>query len=158
MEKSKFYLALGLGVLAFSIIWIALVFLTIEGDIGTYANTPRTVPFFLGCCMAILGFIFLYQAKLGFKPKDAIQGIFDNEFKNITICVIFFLVYAFFLELFGFLISTPVAIFLLTRFVLNEKGWKINFLFPVCMTGTIYVVFIIFTKFQLAKRHIILTI
>ena len=90
MEKSKFYLALGLGVLAFSIIWIALVFLTIEGDIGTYANTPRTVPFFLGCCMSILGFIFLYQAKLGFKPKDAIQGIFDNEFKNITICVVFF--------------------------------------------------------------------
>jgi energy-converting hydrogenase Eha subunit E len=151
MEKSKFYLALGLGVLAFSIIWIALVFLTIEGDIGTYANTPRTVPFFLGCCMAILGFVFLYQAKLGFKPKDAIQAIFDNEFKNITICVIFFLVYAFFLELFGFLISTPVAIFLLTRFVLNEKGWKINFLFPVCMTGTIYVVFIILLNSNLPK-------
>ena len=151
MEKSKFYLALGLGVLAFSIIWIALVFLTIEGDIGTYANTPRTVPFFLGCCMAILGFIFLYQAKLGFKPKDAIQGIFDNEFKNITICVVFFLVYAFFLELFGFLISTPVAIFLLTRFVLNEKGWKINFLFPICMTGTIYVVFIILLNSNLPK-------
>ena len=151
MEKSKFYLALGLGVLAFSIIWIALVFLTIEGDIGTYANTPRTVPFFLGCCMAILGFIFLYQAKLGFKPKDEIQGIFDNEFKNITICVIFFLVYAFFLELFGFLISTPVAIFLLTRFVLNEKGWKINFLFPICMTGTIYVVFIILLNSNLPK-------
>ena len=151
MEKSKFYLALGLGVLAFSIIWIALVFLTIEGDIGTYANTPRTVPFFLGCCMAILGFIFLYQAKLGFKPKDAIQGIFDNEFKNITICVIFFLVYAFFLERFGFLISTPVAIFLLTRFVLNEKGWKINFLFPICMTGTIYVVFIILLNSNLPK-------
>ena len=151
MEKSKFYLAIGLGVLAFSIIWIALVFLTIEGDIGTYANNPRTVPFFLGCCMAILGFIFLYQAKLGFKPKDAIQGIFDNEFKNITICVVFFLVYAFFLELFGFLISTPVAIFLLTRFVLNEKGWKINFLFPVCMTGTIYVVFIILLNSNLPK-------
>ena len=151
MEKSKFYLALGLGVLAFSIIWIALVFLTIEGDVGTYANTPRTVPFFLGCCMAILGFIFLYQAKLGFKPKDAIQGIFDNEFKNITICVVFFLVYAFFLELFGFLISTPVAIFLLTRFVLNEKGWKINFLFPVCMTGTIYVVYIILLNSNLPK-------
>ena len=78
MEKSKFYLALGLGVLAFSIIWIALVFLTIEGDIGTYANTPRTVPFFLGCCMAILGFIFLYQAKLGFKPKD-----YDRPYNKI---------------------------------------------------------------------------
>lgn len=154
MEKSKFYLALGLGVLAFSIVWIVLVFLTIEGDIGTYANTPRTVPFFLGCCMAILGFIFLYQAKLGFKPKDAIQGIFDNEFKNITICVVFFLVYAFFLELFGFLISTPVAIFLLTRFVLNEKGWKINFLFPICMTGTIYVIFIILLNSNLPKGTI----
>ena len=68
MEKSKFYLALGLGVLAFSIIWIALVFLTIEGDIGTYANTPRTVPFFLGCCMAILGFVFLGLSQK-YEPK-----------------------------------------------------------------------------------------
>ena len=151
MEKSKFYLFLGLGVLAFSIIWIALVFLTIEGDIGTYANTPRTVPFFLGCCMVILAFVFLYQAKLGFRPKDAIQGIFDNEFKNIAICVIFLLAYAFFLELLGFLISTPIAIFLLTRFILDEKDWKINFLFPVCMTGTIYVVFIILLNSNLPK-------
>ena len=79
MEKSKFYLFLGLGVLAFSIIWIALVFLTIEGDIGTYANTPRTVPFFLGCCMAILGFIFLYQAKLGFRPKYTVDGFLKEQ-------------------------------------------------------------------------------
>jgi len=94
---------------------------------------------------------FLYQAKLGFRPKDAIQGIFDNEFKNISISVIFLLAYAFFLELLGFLISTPVAIFLLTRFILKEKGWKINFLFPVCMTGTIYVIFIILLNSNLPK-------
>ena len=57
----------------------------------------------------------------------------------------------FFLELLGFLISTPIAIFFLTRFILDEKGWKINFLFPVCMTGTIYVVFIILLNSNLPK-------
>ena len=58
MRESKFYLFLGLGVLAFSIIWTLLVFLQIEGDIGEYANTPRTIPFFLGICMGILGLVF----------------------------------------------------------------------------------------------------
>ena len=154
MDKGKFYLTLGLGVLAFSFIWIVLVFFTIEGDIGSFANTPRTVPFFLGCCMAILGFIFLYQAKLGFKPKDAIQGVFNNEFKNITICVIFLLAYSFFLELLGFLISTPIAIYFLTRFILNERNWKINFLFPICMTGAIYIIFIILLNSNLPKGTI----
>ena len=70
MRKSKFYLFLGIGLLAFSILWLILTFLTIKGNVGSYANTPRTIPFFLGVCMTLLSFVFLYQYFLGFRPKD----------------------------------------------------------------------------------------
>jgi len=82
MRESKFYLFLGLGVLAFSIIWITLVFFQIEGDLGGYANTPRTIPFFLGICMSILGLVFLYQYKVGYVPKNKANPLQKNEIRN----------------------------------------------------------------------------
>ena len=155
MEKSKFYLYLGLGVLAFSIIWLILVFFQIEGDLGEYANTPRTIPFFLGICMSILGLVFLYQYKLGFRPKQSVQPLKKNEIRNIIICVILFLIYAYILELFGFILSTPIVIYFITRFLLKEKNWKLNFAFPILMTALIYFIFIILLKSSLPRGTLI---
>jgi putative tricarboxylic transport membrane protein len=142
IRESKFYLFLGLGVLAFSFIWLFLVFTQIEGNLGFPGNTPRTIPFFLGCCMAILGIIFLYQYYLGYRPKVSIEGIKNNEFKNVFICVVIFLAYSLLLEYLGFLISTPIILFVLSRFVLKERNWKFNILFPLIITGSIYFIFI----------------
>jgi len=155
MEKSKFYLYLGLGVLAFSIIWLILVFFQIEGDLGEYANTPRTITFFLGICMSILGLVFLYQYKLGFRPKQSVQPLKKNEIRNIIICVILFLIYAYILELFGFVLSTPIVIYFITRFLLKEKNWKLNFAFPILMTALIYFIFIILLKSSLPRGTLI---
>ena len=143
IRESKFYLYLGLGVLAFSLVWLILVFFQIEGHIGSPGNSPRTVPFFLGCCMSILGVIFLYQYYLGYRPKISIKGIQNNEFRNVFFCIIVFLLYAFLLEWFGFLVSTPFILFVLSRFILKEKNWKFNLLFPVIITGSIYFIFIV---------------
>lgn len=142
IRESKFYLFLGLGVLAFSCLWLFLVFTQIEGNLGFPGNTPRTIPFFLGCCMAILGIIFLYQYYLGYRPKVSIEGIKNNEFKNVFICVVIFLAYSLLLEYLGFLISTPIILFVLSRFVLKERNWKFNILFPLIITGSIYFIFI----------------
>ena len=79
IRESKFYLYLGLGVLAFSLVWLILVFFQIEGNIGSPGNSPRTVPFFLGCCMSILGVIFLYQYYLGYRPKISIKGVQNKK-------------------------------------------------------------------------------
>jgi hypothetical protein len=155
IRKSKFYFALGLGVLAFSITWIFLVFFQIEGNIGSPGNTPRSIPFFLGCCMFLLGVIFIYQYYLGYRPKSSIEGIKKNEIKNIAICIFFFVLYSFTLEWFGFLISTPVIIFLITRFLLQEKSWKINILFPILMTASIYFIFITLLNSALPRGTII---
>ena len=66
------------------------------------------------------------------------------KFKNITIGGLFLLAFVVYNHVY------PGLNFLL-MIVLNEKGWKINFLFPVCMTGTIYVVFIILLNSNLPK-------
>ena len=154
MRESKFYLFLGLGVLAFSIIWTLLVFLQIEGDIGEYANTPRTIPFFLGICMGILGLVFLYQYKLGYVPKNQSKPLMKNEIRNITICIILFVSYSFLLKYFGFLISTPIIIYFITRFLLSEKNWKLNYIFPIAITGLLYFLFIVLLKSTLPRGQI----
>lgn len=151
MRESKFYLYLGLGVLAFSLIWLVLVFLQIEGDLGSFANTPRTIPFFLGLCMGILGIVFLYQYKVGYVPKNQAEPLQKNEFRNIFFCIVVFVSYSYLLRYFGFLISTPIIVFFITRFLLNEKNWKLNFLFPVTITGMIYFIFIILLKSSLPR-------
>jgi hypothetical protein len=155
MRKSKFYLFLGIGLLAFSILWLILTFLTIKGNVGSYANTPRTIPFFLGVCMAILSFVFLYQYFLGFRPKDLHEDLKKNELKNVFIIVSFLIFYTLFLEWFGFVLTTILFIFILSKYVLKEKNWIVNYVFPLVFTGIIYLVFVILLHSSLPGGTII---
>lgn len=155
MRKSKFYLFLGIGLLAFSILWLILTFLTIKGNVGSYANTPRTIPFFLGVCMAILSFVFLYQYFLGFRPKDLHEDLKKNELKNVFIIVSFLIFYTLFLEWFGFVLTTILFIFILSKYVLKEKNWIVNYFFPLVFTGIIYLVFVILLHSSLPRGTII---
>ena len=77
------------------------------------------------------------------------------EIRNVVICIISFLIYSFALEAVGFLISTPLIIFFLTRFILKEKSWKLNYLFPIVMTGSIYIIFIYLLQSSLPRGTII---
>ena len=155
MRKSKFYLFLGIGLLAFSILWLILTFLTIKGNVGSYANTPRTIPFFLGVCMTLLSFVFLYQYFLGFRPKDLHEDLKKNELKNVFIIVSFLIFYTLFLEWFGFVLTTILFIFLLSKYVLKEKNWIVNYVFPLVFTGIIYLVFVILLHSSLPRGTII---
>lgn len=155
MRKSKFYLFLGIGLLAFSILWLILTFLTIKGNVGSYANTPRTIPFFLGICMTLLSFVFLYQYFLGFRPKDLHEDLKKNELKNVFIIVLFLIFYTLFLEWFGFVLTTILFIFLLSKYVLKEKNWIVNYVFPLVFTGIIYLVFVILLHSSLPRGTII---
>ena len=155
MRKSKFYLFLGIGLLAFSILWLILTFLTIKGNVGSYANTPRTIPFFLGICMTLLSFVFLYQYFLGFRPKDLHEDLKKNELKNVFIIVSFLIFYTLFLEWFGFVLTTILFIFILSKYVLKEKNWIVNYVFPLVFTGIIYLVFVILLHSSLPRGTII---
>ena len=155
MRKSKFYLFLGIGLLAFSILWLILTFLTVKGNVGSYANTPRTIPFFLGICMTLLSFVFLYQYFLGFRPKDLHEDLKKNELKNVFIIVSFLIFYTLFLEWFGFVLTTILFIFLLSKYVLKEKNWIVNYVFPLVFTGIIYLVFVILLHSSLPRGTII---
>ena len=155
MKKSNFYLALSLGVITFSFVWLFLVFYSIQGGYGESLNTPRTIPFFLGICLLILGVIFLVQYFLSYRPKSQTVPFRIVEIRNVFICIISFSIYSFALEAVGFLISTPLIIFFLNRFILKEKSWKLNYLFPIVMTGSIYIIFIYLLQSSLPRGTVI---
>jgi len=155
VKKSNFYLALSLGVITFSFVWLFLVFYSIQGGYGESRNTPRTIPFFLGICLLILGVIFLVQYFLSYRPKSQTDPFRIVEIRNVFTCIISFLIYSFALEAVGFLISTPLIIFFLNRFILKEKSWKLNYLFPIVMTGSIYIIFIYLLQSSLPRGTVI---
>ena len=131
---------------------VNISFFQIEGDLGEYANTPRTIPFFLGICMSILGLVFLYQYKLGFRPKQS-GAIKKNEIRNIIICVILFLIYAYVLELFGFILSTNCYIFYYEIFA-KRKKLEIKFCISNINDSFNLFYFYNFIKIKFAKRDI----
>jgi putative tricarboxylic transport membrane protein len=105
--------------------------------------------------MSILSIVFLYQYYLGFRPKDLSQGLKKNEIKNFFSIILFLILYTLFLEWFGFVLSTPIFIFLLSRFLLHEKNWLVNYLLPILLTSIIYFVFVILLHSNLPRGTII---
>ncbi len=104
--------------------------------------------------MSILGLVFLYQYKVGYSPKNKATPLQKNEIKNIIFCIFTFVAYSYLLKYFGFLISTPIVVFFITRFLLNERSWKLNYLFPITITGLIYFIFIILLKSSLPRGEL----
>ena len=86
--------------------------------------------------------------------KNKANLLQKNEIRNIIFCLILFVSYSYLLKYFGFLISTPIVVFFITRFLLGEKNWKLNYLFPIAMTGLIYFIFIILLKSSLPRGEI----
>jgi len=105
--------------------------------------------------MVILSFVFLYQYFLGFRPKDLHADLKKNELKNVFIIVSFLIFYTLFLEWFGFVLTTILFIFILSKYVLKEKNWIVNYFFPLVFTGIIYLVFVILLHSSLPRGTII---
>ena len=78
-----------------------------------------------------------------------------NELKNVFIIVLFLIFYTLFLEWFGFVLTTILFIFLLSKYVLKEKNWIVNYVFPLVFTGIIYLVFVILLHSSLPRGTII---
>ena len=104
--------------------------------------------------MGVLGLVFLYQYRQGYVPKNQSKPLMANEIRNIVICIFLFISYSFLLKYFGFLISTPIVIYFITRFLLSEKNWKLNYVFPIAITGLLYFLFIILLKSTLPRGQI----
>ncbi len=115
--------------LAVALVWIVLVYQTIEPSDGTEAG-PRAFPLFFGIVLAGLSLAILMQ---GFRPKapddDEHSGsLLPGELGAVVFTIGGLVVYGMLLEPFGFIPSTAVGVIATMVFALRIRS-------PVLVAG-----------------------
>ena len=125
----------GTALLAVALVWIALVYLTIEPSQGTEAG-PRAFPLFFGIVLAGLSLLLLFQSVRS--PAQASQGaqgaqgtqadsddigaVLPGEWTAVVLTVGGFVVYGALLEPFGFMPATAFMVTILLLFALRVRS------------------------------------
>ena len=117
----------GAILLAVALVWIVLVFQTIEPSQGTEAG-PRAFPLFFGVVLALLSGILLVQ---GFRPgapqgvvadSDDVGPLVPGELSAVVLTIGSLVVYGMLLEPFGFIPSTAFVVVALMVFGLRVRS------------------------------------
>jgi hypothetical protein len=115
----------GAVLLAVALVWIVLVFQTIDPSQGTEAG-PRAFPLFFGIVLALLSGVMFVQ---GFRPApqgvvadaDAAVPVAPGELTAVLLTIGSLVVYGMLLEPFGFIPSTAFVVTVLLVFGLRVR-------------------------------------
>lgn len=123
--SSLFFLALGLFILIYSL-WTL--------PIGTvYAPEPGFFPLLVGIVMTSLALVLVIRA---FSEKAAMLPQFESRWTRVLFTSATILLYVFFMELAGFLLSTSLFVLFYLK-AIEKVGWMGSLLFTiptVCVT------------------------
>ena len=113
----------GTALLVVALVWIALVYQTIEPSQGTEAG-PRAFPLFFGVVLAGLSLLLLLQSLRPAvpEPEGGFDAVVPGELTAVAATVGGLVVYAFLLEPIGFIPSTVLIVVALMAFVLRIRS------------------------------------
>jgi hypothetical protein len=113
----------GTALLAVALVWIALVYQTIEPSQGTEAG-PRAFPLFFGVVLAALSLIVLLQSFLQSVPdrEVGLDAVIPGEASAVAMTIAGLVAYGFLLEPLGFIPSTALVVIALMVFVLRVRS------------------------------------
>jgi hypothetical protein len=119
----------GSVLLAIALVWIVLVYQTIDPSQGTEAG-PRAFPMFFGIVLAGLSLVILMQ---GFRPElldseEPAELVLPGELGAVVFTIGGLVVYGMLLEPFGFIPSTAVGLVMTMVFALRIRS-------PVLIAG-----------------------
>jgi putative tricarboxylic transport membrane protein len=113
----------GAVLLAVALVWITLVFQTIEPGEGAAAGA-RVFPLFFGLVLALLSLAVLVRAVLGFDAAEepVAEAVGPSETTSVLATIGCLAGYAFLLEPLGFILSTVVAVAVIMVFLLRIRA------------------------------------
>jgi len=113
----------GTALLAVALVWIVLVFQTIEPSQGAEAG-PRAFPLFFGIVLAVLALLLLLQSLRPSAPNRESNSIavVPGELTAVAMTVGGFVAYGLLLEPFGFIPTTAFIVIVLMVFVLRIRS------------------------------------
>jgi len=113
----------GAVLLAVALVWIILVFQTIEPSRSSAAG-PRAFPLFFGLVLAGMALVLLVQSFLASEVADEVDAPPGppNEFSAVVATVGSVVVYGLLLEPLGFIPSTIIVVAMMMVFVLRIRA------------------------------------
>jgi len=138
------------------IISLIIIFYMIPNSVASNPIPALSSAFFpkiLTYVMILLVIILLIQSfkkdnNNEYKKENEINGLIDKSFKKIVLINLVLFTYLFLLNNFGYIISTPIFLFLLL-YVFGEKKVVTYIIFPISMTFAIYMIFSMIMKIKL---------
>lgn len=109
--------------LAVAVVWIVLVYQTIEPSQGTEAG-PRGFPLFFGIVLAGLSLLILVQSFRSDAPdsEEPAQSMLPGEFGAVVFTIGGLVVYGMLLEPFGFIPTTALGVVAMMVFALRIRS------------------------------------
>ena len=113
----------GSVLLAIALVWIVLVYQTIEPSEGTEAG-PRAFPLFFGIVLAGLSLVILAQSFRQYTPdrEESLGSMLPGEFGAVVFTIGGLVIYGMLLEPFGFIPSTAVGVVMTMVFALRIRS------------------------------------
>ena len=140
----------GTVLVAFAAVWCIVVRTTVPTAYGDAIVGPRDAPLWLGMVLGLLALLLIVR---GFTEKaapavDAGEATASpdpadcaSEWKAIAAVAGSLIVYALFMEWFGFVVATVVVVFALLRYGLGVRSPKVLLGMPLIMSFGIFYVF-----------------
>jgi len=140
-----------------SLVWLAFaIYICIASSglsFGSFDHPgPGFLPLLVGIFLGIFSIIAFLQAYLSKVPDEATPSWYPKErWKKLIGVLAVMLLYAFFLEVLGFLASTFFLLVFLFRFVMESQRWLVAIGGSAIASFSSYAVFELWLKTQLPK-------
>jgi putative tricarboxylic transport membrane protein len=137
---------LGPCLMVLAVIWLALAYAYIPGARSEAEPGPRAFPVLLGAALFVLGLLItlsaIHAARLPGAAQDVVASVTRREAFLVGGTFALLVLYAFLLEIGGFVLSTPVVVILAMRVLLRRQPWLITVLLAAGITLVCWLVFV----------------
>jgi len=146
---------LGPCLMVLAVIWLALAYAYIPGARSEAEPGPRAFPLLLGAVLFCLGGLITVSSFLAAHRPGAAQNVVASVTRHEALIVggtfSLLVLYAFLLEIAGFVLSTPVVVILAMRVLLRRQPWMLTVLLAAGITFICWLVFVVLLEAPLPR-------
>lgn len=137
----------GVALMAFAVVWCAVVWMTVPNAYGGAVVGPRDMPLWLGFSLGLLALALIGRSYISEAPAPVLKEARSSppperksEWLAGGVVAVSVVTYALFMEWFGFVVATVVVVFALLRFGLGVRSLPLLFGMSLSLSFGVYFV------------------
>ena len=146
---------LGPCLMVLAVIWLALAYAYIPGARSEAEPGPRAFPLLLGAALFCLGLLITVSSFVATRLPDDARSVVARVTRHETFIVggtfALLVLYAFLLEVAGFVLSTPIVVIVAMRVLLRRQPWVVTLSLAIGVTSVCWLVFVVLLEAPLPR-------